>query len=203
QPVVVRMTDGKRVDGWVMVVVDCWAPLDRTSAHAKWIGTKDGRLGLAGALEAIHWSVERTPRAPLFRLVEAPNVLIAREDFIAKLVKVGVRAGDLSRPQLFAPAWSGWGPFEVSTKVADAAENAYWRLAAGEKAASARASALAHPLYEVWPTSMSADAVGCVPVASVGRLKRANIRHDGRYRPAAIAWRSRPHELLHCVECGS
>jgi hypothetical protein len=41
------------------------------------------------------------------------------------------------------------GPFDVSTKAAEAAETAYWRLASGEKSESLRTLACKHPLYAV------------------------------------------------------
>jgi hypothetical protein len=158
QPIVVRMTNGAAVEGWVLVVVDCWAPLDRSQARATWVGSKDGRLGIAAKLEAIDWSAARTPRAPIFRLVEAPNVLVARADFMTKLVKatkVGVRPGELERPAMFVPTWCAVGPFKVKPKDAEAAEDAYWQLAGGapdtkartNARAKARASACKHPLY--------------------------------------------------------
>jgi hypothetical protein len=76
------------LDGdWALLDVCARVPLDRDAAT--FVPTTPGapHASLVAKVERVAWSAERTPRAPLFRVAEAPELLVARADVAAQLAK--------------------------------------------------------------------------------------------------------------------
>ncbi len=132
RPIPIVVKQGQLLRGWVMVEIDRWAPIDP----------------VASTPDQLAWRPDRAPAAPLFRLVEAPQTIIATAEFAATLAKATGNiiqsrvAGDVER---FTPGWLELPKLRVPARVTIAAEAAYARLARGER--GDRKAVLAHPLY--------------------------------------------------------
>ena len=88
---------------------------------------------------------------PIFRLVENPHVIVAREDVATRLTALtkGDILGASTSPASFPPSSAEVAPIALSEKGARAAHEAFWRLLAGKGTKSDRAAASKHPMIAV------------------------------------------------------
>lgn len=135
------------VDGdYVLVEVLPRVPLDRAASDADW-SSGGAANGLLITLRRATWSADRTPCAPVFRLLDRPELVFVDEPTLEAL-------GDAVIPDDFADADDEqWLPtaYEVHDLPAlgrdktAKAEAAFWRAYAGSK--RDRAASLTHPFW--------------------------------------------------------
>lgn len=137
---------------YVLLPVDAYAPLDRAVSELELAGKGDagpwrGHVYQLTKLELAH--PEGLP--PLFRLVENPHIVIAREDVAKRLTELtkGDIIGAGASPATFPPSSAEVAPIALSEKEARAAHEAFWRLLAGKGTKSDRAAASKHPMIAV------------------------------------------------------
>jgi hypothetical protein len=150
RPITIRLAGGAPVKGWVIVIVDEFAPLDRAVVQASWHPGEPLLNAYPKELISLEWREDRAPRAPLFRIVEAPQLLVATAELAEKLSRATgrtVNAGDPSAATMFAPSWAEIPAFDVPAKAAAAAEEACARMIRGETGEALRGDVLTHPLY--------------------------------------------------------
>jgi hypothetical protein len=154
------------LDGdWALLDVRARIPLDRRAAS--FVPTTAGapHASLVAKVERVAWSSERTPRAPLFRVAEAPELLVARADVAARIAQIlgpwavpieppydapvfeGKPCGRLSGAGGLHREPQGGGPaFAIDEAAGEAAFAALDRLLSGEGASSDRERACSSPI---------------------------------------------------------
>jgi hypothetical protein len=154
------------LDGdWALLDVRASFPLDRSAATFTPSTAGAPHASLIARVDEAVWSLERAPEAPLFRVAEAPELLVARDDVAARIAKLlghGVVpiAPPYDRPtHAGAPCarLSGVGglhraapgeapPMPIDERTGRAAFDALDRLLAGRSQAGDRAAACASPI---------------------------------------------------------
>lgn len=154
RPAALASSSGAIVDqDFVHVDVIAHAPLERRNSDADWTRPKFPSASLLKRLRAATWS--RPPRARIFRVGETWNEIAADESLAEQLKAAtksffGVRA--INPAELYQRSVHSNHPSATPDFEGDgaAAEEAYWRLEAGESGAALRQTACTSPIWGYW-----------------------------------------------------
>lgn len=142
-------------DGYELVCVEPLVPLDRVASDLVML---DGPplTGVVREINALRFSSPDV-LPPLFRLADAPHLLVVREDALAALAEAtggDLRARPAGNDLRFPPQNLPSEPLAIDEGVARAAYDALWRLARGAAQPRDREAALAHPIVAIGVASL-------------------------------------------------
>jgi hypothetical protein len=80
--------DGFLVGDWVLLDVRARYPLDRMCASFSATWADRPHASLIARVDRVAWSPDRAPAAPIFRVAEAPELLVARADVAARFTAI-------------------------------------------------------------------------------------------------------------------
>lgn len=152
----VRLADKAGVldEDFVLLDVRTEVPLDRAAAKAVWGDPAHVQGAFARSVQRFAWSPSRAPPARIFRVGEAPTCIVVDRALMTALTEATKGAvvarqdhGTAELP-VFPPAWAVDDLPPVPG--AEASEEAFWTLLAGQGGERERKATLESPLYAYW-----------------------------------------------------
>lgn len=172
-----RLEDAEGIldEDWVFLEIHAVFPVDRDACAAVYAAADNPHGSRIVSVQEFRWGEGRTPKDPLFRVGEFPNVAMIRGDWAERLsqatgkIVLGLRApypsGEAYSALLEPNFVTRWTPrtdlepdvFMDDSGTARRAAEAFWRMVQGDQ--TDRQVALASPLYALW-TALIVDRAG-------------------------------------------